>query len=322
MRFWFGLLLFLCCGLSSCERRPSPLNAWMQKNGKPKILSTTGIVDSLVREIGKDKFDYLVLIRGDIDPHSYELVKGDGEKFVLADCIFYSGLGLEHSASLRYLIEQHQCATSLGKAICEACPQQIIWIDGQVDPHIWMDISLWSFSLDAIVETLSKKMPDEGAFFAQNAQILRDNMLTTHARLLSQMGEIPQEHRFLVTSHDAFNYFARAYLATAEERDSPSLAWKERFSSPEGLAPDGQLSTADIQRVMEHIQRYHIEVLFLESNVSPDSLKKIAHACGRRGQKVHVCLQKLYADAIGEESSYLEMISRDVSILVEEWRRP
>ena len=73
-----------------------------------------------------------------------------------------------------------------------------------------------------------------------------------------------------MTSHDAFNYFARAYLADPEE-----VEWQKRFEAPEGLAPDGQLSVADIQRIIDHICMYRIAVLFPESNVSRDSLRKI-----------------------------------------------
>ena len=110
MKSWvlkfFGILLLasmLFVSLTGCGRksgRAQKFSKWMAPNGKVKILSTTAQIGDLVEEIGGDRMDYWVLIQGDLDPHSYELVKGDDEKLSRADRVFYNGLGLEHGASL------------------------------------------------------------------------------------------------------------------------------------------------------------------------------------------------------------------------------
>ena len=97
-----------------------------------------------------------------------------------------------------------------------------------------------------------------------------------HARIKSRMQAIPSEKRFLVTSHDAFNYFTRAYLASEDELETDS--WQKRFAAPEGLAPESQLSPSDIQHIIGHLHKYNINVLFPESNVSKDSIRKILQA--------------------------------------------
>ena len=105
-----------------------------------------------------------MLIQGDLDPHSYEMVKGDGEKLSGADLIFYNGLGLEHGASLSAILQGSPNAMAIGEKIKSICPERILMRGGAIDPHIWMDISLWQKGIDPIVEALSGADP-EGALF-------------------------------------------------------------------------------------------------------------------------------------------------------------
>src|SRR6185503_10660848 len=90
----------LCACLCGCGSAPSSLAQWKEPNGRVKVLSTTPIIDDLVSRIGGDRIDHLSLMGPFIDPHSYELVKGDDEKFSTAQVVFCNGLGLEHSGSL------------------------------------------------------------------------------------------------------------------------------------------------------------------------------------------------------------------------------
>jgi manganese/zinc/iron transport system substrate-binding protein len=132
-----------------------------------------------------------------------------------------------------------------------------------------------------------------------------------------QLHAIPPDRRYLVTSHDAFNYFARAYLA--EEDELADGRWHERFAAPEGLAPDSQLSTTDIQAIINHLDTYHILVLFPESNVSKDSIRKIVDAGAQKGLHLTIADGYLYADAMGPVGSdgdtYLKMIAHNAALI-------
>lgn len=314
--FFFPLFSFFI----GCQS-PSPasdLNRWMAADGKLKVLSTTAMINDLVKEIGREHIDSLSLMVGEIDPHSYELVKGDDEKFCRADIIFSNGLGLEHGASLRYQLKHHYYNISLGQEIYQQAPEEIIDVNGQLDPHIWMDISLWAKAVDPIVEALAKKDPEHATAYRENGKRFKDHMLEVHQKQIKKMEKIPQEKRYLVTSHDAFNYFTRAYLA----QDSD---WGKRCAAPEGLAPDGQLSSADIQRIINYICTYHVTVVFPESNVSKDALKKIAAISNSKGEKVEIARDPLYGDAMGGKGSgadtYLGMIQHDVDTLIKYWKK-
>ena len=87
-------------------------------------------------------------------------------------------------------------------------------------------------------------------------------MASLHSSVKQRIGEIPVEKRYLVTSHDAFNYFARAYLAADEE--SQNEGWRGRFESPEGLSPESQLSAVHIRQIIDHLQKHQIQVLLID----------------------------------------------------------
>lgn len=308
-----GLFLFFSsCSFSS---KPSHLDTWQEGSGKVKVLSTTQMIDDLVEAVGGERVQHLVLIQGEIDPHSYELVKGDDEKLSFADLVFGNGLKLEHGASLRTRLEKHPHFVGLGDEIFKKNPEKFLHIDKVIDPHIWMDISLWAEGVDVIVEALIQEDPEGEEVFAQRAAHVKEKMLLLHKEIQEAFALIPEKKRYLVTSHNAFNYFTRAYLCL-EKWD------EERCSAPEGLAPDGQLSPSDIARIVDHLCSHQISVVFSESNVSRDSLKKIVSCCAEKGTQVRICEKPLYGDSMGEEArNYLEMMHRNAEVIRNEWLR-
>ncbi len=308
-------LLFCLVSLftASCEHASS-LHEWMAQNGKVKVLCTTEMVAELVKEIGKDKIDCLTLIQGESDPHSYQLVKGDDEKLQRADLIFYSGLGLEHGPSLAERLRVNPKAISLGDAIAKLDPKEIIIYNGSVDPHIWMDISLWQKAAGSIVQSLQKELPEYASFFSTNADNLKLKLDAAHKAIVERFQTIPESRRYLVSAHEAFNYFVRAYLATQDERKDGS--WTKRSMAPEGLAPESQLSTQDIQRLVDHIVRYEVKTVFAESNVSKDSLRKLIDACQKMGYVVHIAKEPLYVDSMGPKGeNYIGMMHYDAETI-------
>lgn len=285
----------------SCSKKPqdSRVNQWMQENNKLKVLSTTAIVGDLVAQVGQDEIDHLVLIHHVMDPHSYELVKGDAEKIERADLIFSNGLGLEHGASLSYALTHHRNHIPLGDHLAQNS-SSILHLGGDIDPHIWMDVSLWSDLVDYVQDTLAQLIPEKSSVFAQNAKALKENLLELDQHIFALMQQVPENKRFLVTSHDAFNYFARRYLVDAKGN------WKQRFCAPEGLAPDGQLGISDIHKIVNHLTQNNIHIVFPESNVAKDSLRKIQEVAKKKNLKVSLCTAAIYGDALGEKGSDAE----------------
>lgn len=315
---WF--LCVLCAFLGGCGSA-SRLPPASESKGM-KVLSTTAMVNDLVAKVGGERIQCSVLILGEIDPHSYELVKGDNEKINDAAVVFFSGLNLEHGASLRHKLSLHPHAVSLGDCIRKEFPDCILLEQGQVDPHIWMDISLWSCAIAPIAEALSLQDPEGREYYVKRAQEAFEDLMKSHKELRLQMQKIPEEKRYLVTSHDAFAYFTRAYLATDEEFLSED--WKKRMAAPEGFAPEGQLGAADLQKIIDYLIQYQVRVVFPESNVSPDALRKIISACKEKGVDVHFSSEALYGDSMGPSGSmagsYPGMVEYDAMVLKKEWK--
>lgn len=303
----FALCATLLLG-TGCSHK-NRLNEWMEENGKIKVLSTTAQIGDLVSAIGGERVDGWVLIRGDLDPHSYELVKGDGEKLKRADLIFYNGLGLEHGASLSALLRSCPYATAIGDKISAAHPDKILRKGEVVDPHIWMDISLWRKGIDPIVEALSQTDPAGAKEYERRGAELAMALEAAHRDVQQKLREVPAAKRYLVTSHDAFHYFTRTYLAEPGEED-----WGRRFAAPEGLAPEGQLSPRDIQKIIDFLREKRIAVIFPESNVSRDSIHKIASAGKELGLQVTICSEPLYGDAMSG-LTYVEMMHKNADTI-------
>jgi len=278
------------------------------------------MISDLVQGIGQDHIENLTLIQGELDPHSYELVKGDDEKIRRADIIFYNGLGLEHGATLSQVLRDNSKAVGVGDWLLKKHPEKILSIDSVVDPHIWMDISLWMLTIEPITEALVKMDPAHESDFRKNAHELFEKLEIAHNALLTQLAQIPEEKRYLVTSHDAFHYFGRTYFASDQERNEFS-DWVKRVQAPEGLAPESQLSAVDIKEIVAHLKQHDIHVIFPESNVSQDSIKKIVDASHKMGIQVEIAKEPLYGDAMRsdtpkEEMRYLETLFHNAEVLI------
>lgn len=309
------IFVFSLFTLWSCTpQRDNALENWFQPDGKLKVLSTISMIDDLVAQIGGEHIATLTLVKGELDPHSYQLVKGDDEKLARADLVFCNGLGLEHGPSLRDYLSSDPKAICLGDRIREKHPDQILYIQKTPDPHLWMDISLWSKCIPLIAEALAAKDPAHAEIYKERADQLSRQFANEHSRLQAQMQNVSEEKRYLVTSHDAFNYFARSYLATDDERTQSS--WQKRFAAPEGLAPESQLSSSDIRQILNHIKKYSIKVIFPESNVSQSSIQKLLEAGQEEGLQLIIASKPLYGDAMGAKGSegdtYLKMIRHNV----------
>lgn len=279
-------------------------------NDKLMVLSTTAILGDIVQQIAGESLATEVLMGRSLDPHSYEFVKGDDEKFAEASLIFYTGLGLEHGGSVRRALDQAPQAVALGDLLARSDPQAIIRVEGQVDPHIWMDVSLWQRIIPLIVDHLSALDPSHRQEFGERGVLLKKRLAALHCAICEKIKALPPEKRYLVTCHDAFNYFARAYLAKDQ--------WSNHVFAPEGLSPDGQISISALRHIITAIQKHHIPVVFPEAYVSLDPLKKIVEGASWEGITVKIAPEPLYSDSLAPEGGYEEMMNHNAQVIYEQ----
>ncbi len=258
------------------------------------------MVADLVERIGGDRIVSITLIEGGIDPHSYELVKGDDEKITYAQLVFHNGLGLEHGASLNHSLANHPRAFGLGDLLRKNDPSLIIMHEGEVDPHIWLDVSIWAQTARIIVKELSNIDPEGAPLYDANGIDLQNELIALDARINDAIKRFPPEKRYLVTAHEAFHYFARRYLNVTKEES------EDRFRAPEGIAPDGQISCRDIQLIVNYIIQHEIRKIFPEADVGRDSLNKVISVCKEKGVPLSLSQEVLYSDTLGVPGSSLD----------------
>ena len=297
-------------------------DVWLATKGL-RVLCTTAQIADLAAFIVGEEGAVLTLILGDLDPHSYQLVKGDDEKLQAADLVIGNGLGLEHGPSLQHFLLHSPKALLVGNQLLKSYGDQILYLEGQIDPHIWLDVALWSEIAPMIAEALGKLDEAHAVLFRERAQQLQQQMKELDSAIFKRLQGVPKERRYLVTSHDAFNYFVRKYLATDQDRRDGS--WSARLCAPEGLAPEGQLGLHDIQRVLEFCSAHDVQVLFPESNVSQMALRKVLDVGLSRGLHLRIASHPLYGDTMGQIRScgsvaaYQSMMEENAKTLTMEW---
>jgi manganese/zinc/iron transport system substrate-binding protein len=312
---WKKFTVFLCVALClSCQelvKIQTRTKEWMANDGKVKILCTTAFVGSLVRSVGGDAVDVLDLISGPNDPHSYQLVKGDDEKFRRADVVFCSGLGLEAGSTVRAVLGRCK-ACSIGDAIAQTSGQAII-TDSAFDPHMWMDVSLWAQGVAVIERRLAEARPELNSVFHKNALATHERLLHLHEKILAKMLSLPQEQRYLVTTHDAFQYFCRAYLSTWQEQRDGS--WKRRCMAPEGLSPESQMSTRDLRATVAYIHEHGIRRICVEEGMNQDSVLKVIDVCKAQGDDVAFSCNSVFSDTMGPGMTYEETMVHNANTI-------
>jgi len=160
-------------------------------------------------------------------------------------------------------------------------------------------MELFAESVPFIVEVLGTICPSHKDLMKKNGKKLQEELEKNHHYIQNLLHQIPAQRRYLVTTHDAFGYFARAYLSQKSELENGS--WEDRVEAPEGLAPSGELSTADISRIVDHILAHKIDVIFPEMNLSRDSLKKLIACVEKKGGHLRIAKKPLFGDSIGKE---------------------
>ncbi|AAP05183.1 metal ABC transporter solute-binding protein, Zn/Mn family [Chlamydia caviae] len=298
-------LVFLVSGCSSSKVHNS--------DNKACVLSMNRMIHDCVSRIIGDTLCSIVLIDGAIDPHAYEMVKGDEDKMAMSRLIFCNGLGLEHTASLRKHLEGNSKTVSIGERLIARKVFSPIEEDGFYDPHIWTDMSIWTEAAKEITTALIAEFPEYEEQFAANSKELIEEMHVLDSWAQRCLSTIPKESRYLVSGHNAFSYFTRRYLATPEEVQAN--VWNKRCMSPEGISPEAQISIRDIMLVVDYIHEHNVHVIFPEDTLNQDALKKIA-SCLKKEHNIRLSARPLYSDNVKHD--YFNTFKHNVSTITEE----
>lgn len=269
-------------------------------------VSTTGMITDIVRNVGGERVSAIGLMGPGVDPHLYKASAGDVSRMHEADIIFYNGLHLEGAMTeLFEKMESRKTTVAVTRGISEDKLLTPPEFEGAHDPHVWFDVTLWVEAARVVRDALIKLDSVNAGIYNANADAYLEQLEDLHDYVKSRASEVPQEQRVLVTAHDAFNYFGRAY------------GFEVR--GLQGISTATEAGTADVQALSSFIVERRIPAIFVESSVPRRTIEAVQAAVESKGFDVKIG-GELFSDAMGNpetpEGTYLGMVRYNIDTIV------
>jgi manganese/zinc/iron transport system substrate-binding protein len=267
-------------------------------------VTTVGMIADVVANVGRGRVEVEGLMGPGVDPHLYKASEGDLRRLERADVIFFGGLHLEAKMAevLERIGERRRT-----RAVTDGIPRRLLVGQGtgKVDPHVWFDVGLWQHAVTTVHDTLAEADPENAGLYRANAARYAAELAALDRYVRGQAARVPRERRVLVTAHDAFGYFGRAYGF-----DVVGL---------QGISTAAEAGARDVQNLADLIVERRIPAIFVESSVSPRTIRAVQEAVRARGSAVEIG-GSLFSDAMGDagtpEGTYVGMVRHNVDTIV------
>lgn len=277
------------------------------ENGKLNIVTTTTMITDLVTNIGDGYINIKGLMGSGVDPHLYKASEGDVSKLANADLIFYGGLHLEGKLVEVFEKMGHQNIKTI--AVSDALdPKSLIgseYFASNYDPHIWFDVNNWELITSFVVKKLSEADPIHKEIYEENGKTYLEKLRVLNENIKSVISTLPEEKRILVTAHDAFNYFGKAYGF--------------EVVGLQGLSTATEAGVQDVQNLANFIIEKKVKAIFVESSVPKRTIEALQAAVNSKKHQVEIG-GTLYSDALGNagtpEGTYIGMFEYNVNTIV------
>ena len=289
------LLLPVGCGDGETAAEPG--------GGPYEIVATVGMVGDIARNVAGDKATVTVLMGEGVDPHLYKATRDDVAEMSGADVVFYSGLLLEGKMS-DVLIKMggRRPVAAVTGVIDESYLLEPDGFGGHYDPHVWMDPAAWAACVAVVADTLSEFDPANADFYRENAESYERQVLALRDYGDEVLGTIPENSRVLVTSHDAFNYFGRAFGLDVQ--------------GVQGLSTDSEAGLQRVNELVDLLVAEDVKAVFVETSVPRKSIEALVNGARSRGHEVRVG-GTLFSDAMGSagtyEGTYVGMMDHNIT---------
>lgn len=270
------------------------------------ITATVGMVADLVRLVGGERVKVTQICGPGVDPHLYKATRDDVQTMMNADVIFYSGLMLEGKMTDTLIkLARGKPVIAVTETLDEKTLLEPADFAGHYDPHVWMDVSAWSQCVDVITNELSRVDPPSESAYRQRAAGLRDELSRLHEYGLRVIATVPEDSRVLVTSHDAFNYFGRAYGL--------------EVMGVQGISTESEAGLQRINELVDLLVDRDVKSVFVESSVPRKNIDSLVEGTRSRGHNVSVGDQELFSDAMGKagtyEGTYIGMLDHNMTLV-------
>ncbi len=299
----FSLFLIVFLISSGCDTK-NQNDA--KEDGKIRIVTTIGMITDVVKNVGGEQVEVIGLMGAGVDPHLYKPTARDIKRLSSANIIFYNGLHLESKMADKLAdMSGDTKAVAVTESVNKESLLSLSDSNGQYDPHLWFDVSLWMHVVEKVRDTLIDYKPNAKTDIIKNAENYLGELAELHQYVKTQAERIPAEKRVLVTAHDAFNYFGDAY------------GFEVR--GLQGISTVAEASIADVQELAAFIAERRIPAIFVESSVSVRSLEAVKAAVKSKGFEVQIG-GELFSDAMGTEGTpegtYVGMVRHNIDTIV------
>jgi manganese/zinc/iron transport system substrate-binding protein len=272
---------------------------------KLDVVATTGMIADAVRQVGGERVNVEALMGPGVDPHLYRQTRTDIVRMTRADVVVWHGLYLEAQLEEFFTgLAKRKKVVALAERLDKARLLEHEEYKGRFDPHVWMDPKLWRDVVIAAREALSDLDPaGKPVFEASAARHLAEiDRLTAYSERV--LASVPTAARVLVTAHDAFNYFGRAYGF--------------EVLGIQGISTESEAGLKQIEALVTTLVERKVKAVFVESSVADRNVKALIEGAAARGWTVEIG-GELYSDAMGEsgsyEGTYIGMIDHNVSTI-------
>ncbi len=273
---------------------------------KIKVVSTTSMIADMVKNIGGDKIESYRLMGPGIDPHLYKATTSDMMQIYTAEIIFFNGLHLE--GKLSEILEKLDEIGKISKAVSDGLSEEkLISIEGFAglkDPHIWFDVGIWREAAVNVRETLSEYDSENRAYYLDSWRKYDEKLIDLDTYIREKVEKIPGNLRVLVTAHDAFNYFGKAYGF--------------EVLGLQGISTSSEIGTADIRNLSDIIAERKIKAIFVETSVPKRNIEALKEAVRHKGFEVEIG-GELFSDSLGDlgtpEESYTGTFKHNIDTI-------
>lgn len=274
---------------------------------KPKIVATTSILADGIRNLVGDRAEVVALMPAGVDPHLYKASVRDLDLLTNADLVIYHGLFLE--GKMTEIFEKLTHSQTLIN-VSLGIPQEKLLRSGpeshSVDPHIWFDVNLWSMALKYAAKELINWRPEWKSFVEQNSNnyALQLNQLDSDVRL--KVNELRSAGLVLVTAHDAFAYFGKAYQLPVK--------------SLQGLSTLSEPGLRDLTELIRVVEENKVKAIFAEQTISPKAIRAVAAGAAEKNHQVKLA-GPLFTDSLDGEGTpagtYIGMVNTNLKTIYE-----
>ena len=286
----FIILLFVFTG---CQVKT------IKDKDKSVIMCSTEVIDDLVRAVGGDFIETSLAIKSGNDPHSFSATERDIIRITDSSLIVYNGGGLE--GRLEWALSKIGNITPAVSIIKNIPEDKLIYKDKVLNPHIWHDAILWKSVVTFIADNLVKMNEENKQVYYQNEEIVLYTLTSLDKYIKEQVALIPKEKRVLVTEHDAFAYFGKAYGFET--------------LSIQGISTYSEVSSIDINELADILIEKNVDTIFLEATVPARNIKLLQSTLKARGHFVKIG-GTLYADTLGHNNTYDKMMRHNIDTIV------